>query len=434
LLGLSFRELTLMKRKLVFFVPLLVVLSARVSLSQGEPSVLESVVDGEGREVGMIDWTHGHVAARGAGETVELAVANAREILYQVLLVVPVDDATCVGDRVHAQSGYALPVRELAARGEVTRTAPATQGREGYVACVKVPMLGAKGLLTILWAPPPALPSVTKVPVAVVTEVAESRTTAHQSQAVTATLQAAQPEAESRRVPEKDAPPKASAAPVVAQPAITREGKQEPATTVATPNTSTLLALAEKTPQPTTGSVETTVPETSARPNAATSTPQTGAPATKAATPPQAMPSGGVPAAVPDRPTKGASTELPPLNAPTTGPFTGLIVDCRGIGVKRCISPILMTEGGKTIYGRFPRMTDAQIEESKRVGVVGYLGSPEHVLKSRAGERPLVVRALRVEGNFIGNPIISDADGERILAENSKARFFDKWKVAFLVD
>jgi hypothetical protein len=122
----------------------------------------------------------------------------------------------------------------------------------------------------------------------------------------------------------------------------------------------------------------------------------------------------------------------PPPDASAQGPYTGLVVDARQLGLKRSICPLVLTESGKMIYGRFPDMTPAQLRHAGEVGIVGYLMDPGMIGDSRAGKHPLVVRALRVEGSNQGNAVLAEADGERILAEDRKAKFLGKMNVALL--
>ena len=114
------------------------------------------------------------------------------------------------------------------------------------------------------------------------------------------------------------------------------------------------------------------------------------------------------------------------------GPFTGLLVDARGLGLKRAICPLILTEGGTMVYGRFKDLTEEQLRFTHDSGVVSYLIDPASATQSRAGANPLVVRGLRVDGVCKGNVVISDEEGKLVLAENGKAKFLAKMNVAIL--
>ena len=105
--------------------------------------------------------------------------------------------------------------------------------------------------------------------------------------------------------------------------------------------------------------------------------------------------------------------------------FTGLIVDCRGLGLTCAMSPVIKNKKGIPIYGH--KNLDYDLVISK--GMVSYTSNIENV--DRAGSRPLVVKAIELQ-NFNGNPVISVADANRVLIENQKAGFLDKMNVVFV--
>lgn len=113
------------------------------------------------------------------------------------------------------------------------------------------------------------------------------------------------------------------------------------------------------------------------------------------------------------------------------GPFTSVIVDCRGLGVEAIMSPKLYDTNGREIYGTVRVSADYAIE----VGIVGYPRSMGEALRgARAGSHPLIVRGLGVADKHRFNPVISTEDGDRILDANSRDRFLEKTSVVFLVD
>lgn len=105
--------------------------------------------------------------------------------------------------------------------------------------------------------------------------------------------------------------------------------------------------------------------------------------------------------------------------------FTGLIVDCRGLGLSCAMSPVIKNKKGEAIYGH--KNLDYDLVISK--GVVSYTTDINNY--DRAGSKPLKVKAIALE-NFNGNPVISVADANRVLIENRKAGFLDKMNVVFV--
>lgn len=120
-----------------------------------------------------------------------------------------------------------------------------------------------------------------------------------------------------------------------------------------------------------------------------------------------------------------------PTPASDPGPFTSVIVDCRGLRVSAVMSPKLYDTTGREIYGTVRVSPDYAIE----TGIVAYPRSMAEALRgSRAGAHPLIVRAVRVADKHRFNPVISLEDADRILAANSRDGFLPRTAVIFLVD
>ena len=111
---------------------------------------------------------------------------------------------------------------------------------------------------------------------------------------------------------------------------------------------------------------------------------------------------------------------------PTEGaPYTGLILDCRGLDLRPAMSPVIKTTAGEMIYG-YKNLDSAEVI---RRGMVGYARTFEGNT-ARAGEHPLILRAEGVDRYF--NPVVTAADGRWILRENERTHFLDKTAVVFL--
>lgn len=107
------------------------------------------------------------------------------------------------------------------------------------------------------------------------------------------------------------------------------------------------------------------------------------------------------------------------------GSFTGLIVDCRGLGLKPVMSPVIKNVNGSPIYGYKNLDYDKVIE----TGMASYAKDMSGA--RRAGSNPLIVRAVDVE-NHGGTPVLSVADANRVLIENGATHFLDNTRVVFL--
>ena len=136
------------------------------------------------------------------------------------------------------------------------------------------------------------------------------------------------------------------------------------------------------------------------------------------------------------------STQMP-YDAPTTqrparrtvaeyaslarGDYTGLIVDCRGLGLQPVMSAVIKNTNGTKIYGH----KNLDIDRIIREGLADYISDEESV--GRAGSNPLVVRAVAVE-DFNSNPVLAIPDSNRVLIENYASKFLKDMKVVFLFD
>lgn len=109
------------------------------------------------------------------------------------------------------------------------------------------------------------------------------------------------------------------------------------------------------------------------------------------------------------------------------GNYTGLIVDCRGLELQPVMSPVIKNTNGTKIYGH----KNLDIDRVIREGMADY--AIDSNLVDRAGDNPLVVKALSVE-NFNSNPVLSIPDSNRVLIENHATKFLKELKVVFLFD
>lgn len=108
------------------------------------------------------------------------------------------------------------------------------------------------------------------------------------------------------------------------------------------------------------------------------------------------------------------------------GNYTGLVVDCRGIGtINPVMSPVIKDAGGTKIYGHKNLDYDRIIRE----GMASYAQDMSQA--SRAGSNPLVVRAIRLD-DLNANPVLSMEDSNMVLYENNRSHFLENIAVVFL--
>lgn len=124
---------------------------------------------------------------------------------------------------------------------------------------------------------------------------------------------------------------------------------------------------------------------------------------------------------------KMAKRSVEEYAANAEGDYTGLVVDCRGLGLAPVMSPVIKNTNGTKIYGH----KNLDIDRVIREGMADYVNDIENV--DRAGSNPLVVKATAVE-NFNSNPVVAIPDSNRILIENHATHFLKDLKVVFLFD
>jgi len=114
-------------------------------------------------------------------------------------------------------------------------------------------------------------------------------------------------------------------------------------------------------------------------------------------------------------------------------PFTGLVIDCRGIGIQRSMCPKILDESGQEVWGTMN--VDPDLVNEK--GIAGYYRSVDQAKSmGRVGKNPLVVKAIGKGGPkaFPSDPIVKQADAARIVAEDATGGFLNRLAVGFVVD
>ena len=111
----------------------------------------------------------------------------------------------------------------------------------------------------------------------------------------------------------------------------------------------------------------------------------------------------------------------------TVSGYTGLIVDCKGLGLTTAMSPVIKDDSNQPIYGYKNLNYDNVVNQ----GMASYATSLNDGV-SRAGSNPLVVKAVRVEGASPCNPVVSANDASKILSANQVSHFLDKCAVVFV--
>ena len=129
----------------------------------------------------------------------------------------------------------------------------------------------------------------------------------------------------------------------------------------------------------------------------------------------------------PTVPTVPETFPTPTVTVPSSGGYTGLIVDCRGLGLKPVMSPVIKNNSGIAIYGH------KNLDPAKVIaqGMADYSYEVNNGA-GRAGTNPLIVKAVSIDGTLRGNPVVSTEDANKILAENNISHFLENTNVVFV--
>ncbi|MGV3525359.1 MAG: LPP20 family lipoprotein [Candidatus Sericytochromatia bacterium] len=113
------------------------------------------------------------------------------------------------------------------------------------------------------------------------------------------------------------------------------------------------------------------------------------------------------------------------------GDYTGLIVDCRGLGLEPAMSPGILSQAGGELYlGQLPVDPDFVISQ----GIVGYARTLQQARQDkRVGSKPLIVKGLSATGNFRTDVIVSEADTKQLLGLDKHHSLLKQSKVILVL-
>ena len=114
-------------------------------------------------------------------------------------------------------------------------------------------------------------------------------------------------------------------------------------------------------------------------------------------------------------------------------PYTGLLVDVRGLGLQPSIAPRVLSAVGHVIHGA--ATVDRSLTTS--YGVAGYDDDIDHAYTSErlGGEEanPFVVRATGTAGRYSGDAVLDDFDAVQVLQADEVGGFLRQGRVTFLL-
>lgn len=109
---------------------------------------------------------------------------------------------------------------------------------------------------------------------------------------------------------------------------------------------------------------------------------------------------------------------------------TGLVIDARGVPLARSMSPKILVESGREIYGTVPRNAPREIMEKQSFLYARSIEEAKAEDPGRLGANPLMIRA---SGARLADVIVSDADAGIIAEEEKTGGFLKNQNVVVLI-
>jgi hypothetical protein len=125
----------------------------------------------------------------------------------------------------------------------------------------------------------------------------------------------------------------------------------------------------------------------------------------------------------------GKKTDLKPLD--TKEKYTGLIIDCRDLKINPALLPSIVDEKNNKVY---LDIDNFDLNNIINFSSVSYYNSFSEAKKSlRVGENPLVVKPLKVSGEYKTDLVIQNETVKKILGSNLINKFLNENRVIILL-
>jgi hypothetical protein len=113
------------------------------------------------------------------------------------------------------------------------------------------------------------------------------------------------------------------------------------------------------------------------------------------------------------------------------GPYTGMIVDVRGIDIIPCMAPRVYDENGQEVFGP----AYASREFAVQSGMTGYVPDMEVATRHpRVADRPLILKGLRATGGGGTDIVVSNTDAARLRSDFENLVFLRQCRVLIVLD
>jgi hypothetical protein len=113
------------------------------------------------------------------------------------------------------------------------------------------------------------------------------------------------------------------------------------------------------------------------------------------------------------------------------GPYTGMIVDVRGLPVTPCLAPRILDENGQEVFGP----AYASREFAVQYGMSGYVSDMEAAVQhSRVAGSPLVLKGVKVGDDGGNDIIVSNSDAARLRSASENLTLLRQCRVMIVMD
>jgi hypothetical protein len=111
--------------------------------------------------------------------------------------------------------------------------------------------------------------------------------------------------------------------------------------------------------------------------------------------------------------------------------FTGLVIDCKGLNLKPALSPKIVDEEGREVYGSAYVTREWAIKH----GIVGYAKEVDAAAKlGRVGDNPGKIKALKAKGENSTDVVISNDDAASVRSAADNLKFLSECRVVLVID
>ena len=138
-----------------------------------------------------------------------------------------------------------------------------------------------------------------------------------------------------------------------------------------------------------------------------------------------------------DRRREMAAPVIPPAAPAAPAPagagvvYTGMVIDARGLQARPAMSPKVLDENGKEVYGSM----NVDREYAVQQGMSGYARDLTAAQSNpRVTNNPVSVKGMKTEGPGKSDIIISNADAEKIRGASDNLLFLKKCRVMIVLD